>query len=185
MKCSLHLGASPLLILAQTHKCIHVYTHTHGPRKNSKKHNNGGEKKCCWTSWTEAGTASQLIQPIRFGPDSCRTASRTKTTPRPLLRWRQITQRHRQTGGGRERKTERYREEYRRVKAVTRVEFSRLKKQTCSLVDTFGPRNQNAPSTQRISLVFFLLSAVWLSGCLGPFSNIRQSNSQGTICYLS
>lgn len=128
MKCSLHLGASPLLILAQTHKCIHVYTQTHGPRKNSKKHNNGGEKKCCWTSWTEAGTASQLIQPIRFGPDSCRTASRTKTTPRPLLRWRQITQRHRQTGGGRERKTERYREEYRRVKAVTRVEFSRLKK---------------------------------------------------------
>ncbi len=77
-----------------THTRTHVYTQTHGPKKMHNKYT--AQKKCQRTSWTEVGTASQLIQPIKFSPDSRRTVSRTKTTPRPLLRWRQITHRQRQ-----------------------------------------------------------------------------------------
>lgn len=61
----------------------------------------------------------------RFSPDSCRTAGRTKTTPRPLLRWRQIA--HKQRKRETERDGERQ-EEYTRVKALTSC-FYRLKKE--------------------------------------------------------
>ena len=45
-----------------------VYTDTWAEEKQQKTQQRGGGE-CCWTSWTEAGTASELIQPIRFGPD--------------------------------------------------------------------------------------------------------------------
>lgn len=139
--------------------------------------------KCLISGWTDARTASQLIQPIRRSLDSCKTGSITKTTLRPLLTWWQITRTEADRG-----EEEREIDEERwgvvgggKVKAVTSLsEWAIYCTQTRFMMCTSyffscfaWSMCQNATSIQHISLEF------------SPLCYLMEWQSQPSLQYLS